>query len=236
MTKEYAEPMRCGHCGNTTPMELAADFRKVYEKKHIGESGYPEFYEEEIIWKLLLCPVCCNLTLLKGCNKDHYELDYSDYEVLYPTWGKPILGLPDDVALEYQSACIVRNVDSNAFGVLIGRVIDKVCIDRGAEGKTLFERLKSLTEKGEIPERLCEIAHNLRKLRNIAAHAELGKLTEAELPVLDDLCRAVLEYVYAAPKLIEQVEQRLQELENSIKEEEEVEGMDEIEADDDIPF
>ena len=93
-----------------------------------------------------------------------------------------------------------------------------------------------MTEKGEIPERLCEIAHNLRKLRNIGAHADLGNLTEAEVPVLDDLCRAILEYVYAAPKLIEQVEQRLQELENSIKEEEEVEGMDEIEADDDIPF
>jgi hypothetical protein len=79
-------------------------------------------------------------------------------------------------------------------------------------GESLYNRLTSLAEKCEIPTRLTEMAQQLRQLRNIGAHADLGKLTPAEVPVLDDLCRAILEYVYTAPKLIEQVELRLKEL------------------------
>ncbi len=222
--KEYTKPTYCGHCGTTTLMELAADFKKSKAKTR-------ELYDVNN-WKLLFCPVCSNAILLHSCFLENEWGNHSEpnYEVLYPTWGKQILGLPDDVALEYQSACEVRKVNSNAFGVIIGRVIDKVCIDRGATGETFYKRIESLADMGEIPKRLSDMAHNLRKLRNIGAHADLGELTDDEVPVLDDLCRAILEYVYAAPQLIEQVELRLEELKNSMEVEEETE------ADDDIPF
>jgi hypothetical protein len=161
--KEYAKPMQCGHCGNKTVMELMANFYKVLDE------GYEErrYYEELVKWKLLFCPVCSSVNLIRAnwilwdgrSDYEEYDVDPEPesedaYEVLYPTYGKQIPGLPHDVALEYQSACKVRNIDSNAFGVLVGRVLDEVCTNRGAEGKTLFERLKSLAEKGEIPERL----------------------------------------------------------------------------------
>jgi len=242
--KEYTEPTHCEHCGNKTPMELVASFHKTHDEGYVDGNYYQEFLK----WKLLFCPVCSSVNLLKANwiewgNSSYYEgYEYEpepenseDYEVLYPTWGKPILGLPPDVGREYQSACKVRNVDSNAFGVLIGRVIDKVCLDRGAVGKTLSKRIESLAKMGEIPEKLSDMAHNLRKLRNIGAHADLGDLTDDEVPVLDDLCRAILEYVYAAPKLIEQVELRLEELKNGTEEEKEG-GVGETEVDDDIPF
>jgi hypothetical protein len=105
--------------------------------------------------------------------------------------------------------------DSNAFAVLLRRVLEEVCLDRNAEGKSLFDRLKFLGEKGEVPLRLADMAHQLRQLTNIGAHADLGDLTPAEVPVLDALCRAVLEYIYTAPKLIEQVEKRIEDLKNS---------------------
>jgi hypothetical protein len=226
--RQLTEPTKCGHCGNKTPMGLIADFKESNEK----DSGVSEV----VNWKLLFCPVCRNVVLLysEWLEGGWVNYDEPDYEVLYPAWVSPILGLPDEIDEAYQAACEVKNINSNAFGVLIGRVIDEVCLDRGATGKTFYERLESLAESGEIPERLCDIAHNLRKLRNIGAHADLGNLTEAEVPVLDDLCRAILEYVYAAPKLIEQVELRLEELRNRIEEEEE--DTEEMEADDEIPF
>jgi len=57
-----------------------------------------------------------------------------------------------------------------------------------------------------------DVAAGIRKLRNIGAHADLGELTEAELPVLDGLTRAILEYVYSAPLLAREAEERLAKL------------------------
>ncbi|MCI0563315.1 MAG: DUF4145 domain-containing protein, partial [Nitrososphaera sp.] len=112
----------------------------------------------------------------------------------------------------YDAALKVRNIDSNAFAVLLGRVLDLVCLDKQATGNSLFERLNFLAARGDIPQQLADIAHQLRQLRNIGAHADLGELTSAEVPVLDGLCRAILEYVYKAPQLLQVAEQRLQQL------------------------
>ena len=59
------------------------------------------------------------------------------------------------------------------------------------------------------------MAHGLRELRNIGAHALAGELTSAEIPVLDKLCEAVLEYVYYAPQLLAEVDKRLQSMKKS---------------------
>jgi len=56
------------------------------------------------------------------------------------------------------------------------------------------------------------MAHQLRFLRNIGAHATLGELTRGEAPILDDLCNAILEYVYTAPHRVEKVAKRIDEL------------------------
>lgn len=92
------------------------------------------------------------------------------------------------------------------------RVLDFVCEDRQASGDTLDKKLKSLAGNGEIPSKLVDVAAGIRKLRNIGAHANLGELTEAELPVLGDLTRAILEYVYSAPSLAAEAEARLASL------------------------
>jgi len=52
----------------------------------------------------------------------------------------------------------------------------------------------------------------VQKLRNIGAHADLGNLTKDEIPILSDLCKAILEYVYTAPALTDQVRRRLARL------------------------
>ena len=67
-------------------------------------------------------------------------------------------------------------------------------------------------ENGEIPAKLVDVAAGIRRLRNIGAHADLGELTEGELPVLDDLTRAILEYVYSAPLLAKEAEKRFARL------------------------
>ena len=126
---------------------------------------------------------------------------------------KDILGLPPAVAKAYAAAQKVRQIDSNAFAVLLGRVLEITCEDRGATGDSLFKQLKSLADAGEIPTHLEQMGNQLRHLRNVGAHASLGELTAGDVPILDALCRAVLEYVYSAPAMIRQVQRRIDERE-----------------------
>ena len=99
----------------------------------------------------------------------------------------------------------------------MGRVLDLVCEDRRASGDSLDKRLRSLADDGEIPAKLVDVATGLRRLRNIGAHADLGELTGSDLPVLDDLTRAILEYVYSAPHLAREAQERFAKLKKKPK-------------------
>jgi len=91
-------------------------------------------------------------------------------------------------------------------------VIELVCEDRGAEGRTLQKRLADLASKGEIPPKLADVAHGLRQLRNVGAHATLGELTPSEAPILQELTLAILAYVYSAPLLAKKAVERYERL------------------------
>jgi hypothetical protein len=158
---------------------------------------------------LLTCPAC------NGLNITLREVDSDDEIVIYPAKierKRELLGLPSNISQAYQVAQKVRNIDTNLFGVQLGRVLDLICIDKNAKGKNLIDRISDLASQNEIPPRLAEMAHKLRQLRNIGAHADAGELTPAEIPILDALCEAILEYLYHAPKFIEQVEERIKNL------------------------
>jgi hypothetical protein len=91
-------------------------------------------------------------------------------------------------------------------------MLELVCLDRKADGNFLGNKLANLAAMGEIPDKLVNVANGLKDLRNVGAHAALGELTEAELPILDQLTRAILEYVYSAPFLAQKAEERLRKL------------------------
>ena len=88
-------------------------------------------------------------------------------------------------------------------------MLDLICDDRQASGETLYDRIEQLAERGEIPPKLRELSHKLRKLRNMGAHADIGSLDSSDVPLLEALCKAILLYVYTAPALIGAAQQRL---------------------------
>jgi hypothetical protein len=137
------------------------------------------------------------------------EPDDVKFEDLYPSEQRLPLGMPESVKRAYEAASRVRAIDANAYAVLVGRLLDMVCTDRGATGDTLHNRLQDLATKGEIPTKLVGVAHSVRGMRNVGAHADLGELTEVEVPIVSDLAKAILEYVYSAPYLAEQAARRL---------------------------
>ena len=208
--KRQTDFQTCNHCGNHAPMEIGAEYYRS-TKSICDDDPYeiPDYVPEEgFRYHLLLCLACKEVTLREYF--DAYYLDeYINPKTLYPSTKSRLFGLPTKIQQAYEIAFKVRVIDVNAYAVIIGRILEMTCEDRNAIGDTLNKKLNDLAEKGEIPTKLVEVAHSLRRLRNFGAHAYLGELTRDEIPILDDLCRAILEYVYNAPFLVEQAERRL---------------------------
>lgn len=198
----------CGHCGNSVRMEIVADYSQVatHEDERSGIQ-----WDAGPIHELIKCPACRGISL-RYCYYHDSFLDDLDYQVVYPEGRSGPIGLPRKLSKAYDAALRVRDIDPNAYGVLLGRVLELVCDDRGASGRSLNDRLAMLAERQEIPDKLVKVASSLRQLRNVGAHASLGELTPGEVPILDDLCRALLEYVYSAPHLVQQAEARIKRL------------------------
>lgn len=192
--KSLTENIKCGHCQNTAPMTLETKYCENYEEDH--DSGI----DAHTGYEICKCPVCKGVTLRSYFWYDAMDPEDVSYKILYPV-EKTQMGLPRSVREAYEAAQNVMHISVNAYGVLLGRVLENVCDDRGAIGDTLDKKLKNLAEKKEIPEKLVDIATGIRQLRNIGAHASLGELTEQEIPILNDLTRAILDYVYSAPYL-----------------------------------
>lgn len=217
--------LKCRHCGNYAPMNIAAS----YYLSTKPELYYPEdeYYNPQpnqgYNYELLLCLACKKVTL-----REYFEHDYMDpedikLETLYPPQGLKLVYLPSSVQKAYEAALKARAIDANAYAILLGRMLEVVCENRKVQRENLFDKLKALAEKGEIPNNLMGVAHGLRMLRNIGAHEPLEGLSSDEIPILDDLSRAILEYIYIAPTLARQAEERSKRLKEKKTERKDIE-------------
>ncbi len=208
----FTRPIKCDHCGNIGPMEIACSHsRAITDSDSWSTSdGEEEVYswEETTTYSLFICQACHRPILKVGYWDERFP-DESYEKLLYPQPDSMGTVLPPLVRREYDAASKVRSINANAYAVLLGRVVDKVCEDRKATGDSLFSKLQDLASRGEIPNILVEMSHGLRQLRNVGAHADLGDLTTQEIHLLDAIIRTVLEYVYRAPKLLEEVKSNL---------------------------
>ena len=206
----FTSAIKCAHCSNVAPMQVVTSFADMtnYGDEH-------ESHEEGPIFELLKCSACQEVTLRSYYWSEMMsEEDEVIYKQLYPSDPRIPTGLPELIEKAYRAALRVKPVDANAFVVLVGRALEIVCADRGAKGGSLHDKLKDLATRGEIPSKLVEVADKLRLFRNLGAHAELGDVTAQEVPIVEDLCRALLDYIYTAPQLALRAETHLAKLTN----------------------
>jgi Domain of unknown function (DUF4145) len=176
--------------------------------RSIRDPEYGDMPDEGHTHQLLLCLKCFKVTLRTGFW--HENMDQEDdrnFETLYPPKEIDSSFFPWPVREAYQVALQSRRIDANAYATLLGRMLEVICEDRKVQGDTLSIKLNKLAERGEIPSNLVGIAKGLRLLRNIGAHQPLNYLTSDEIPILDALSKALLEYIYVAPRLASQAEQ-----------------------------
>jgi hypothetical protein len=212
--KFMSRKVKCPHCGNTAPMD-------ILEKAHATQSfqdGDDEWHKIEweaghIYW-LLQCLSCSNIVLDRqavhtGIDPEGIE---GPFDILYPPPIEQPSGLPPNIAKAYDAALAVKHINSNIFAVVLGRVLEMACNDQGAKDKFLHDKINDLIAHGKLPESMANIAHALKNLRNIGAHAGPGELGEADAPLLESLCHVVLVYLYTAPALVGVAKKRIDEL------------------------
>lgn len=123
---EFTRTKRCLHCGNEAPMKIVAKYEDI-EPQPEGEEWS---WVEGPCYELLKCPACekVELRTYHFHSSDHGEPTFT---TLYPAASKGPLGLPLKIQKEYEAALKVKNVSPNAYGVLMGRVLEMVCVDKG---------------------------------------------------------------------------------------------------------
>jgi uncharacterized protein DUF4145 len=187
-------------------MELVASYPQTTEYSHADLS-----WDAGPVYELLVCSACSGVVLRRYF---YHELrDAEDWlsEILYPEPFRVPSGLPEKIEAAYREALNLKRADPNAYAVCLGGVLELVCHDRGAKGRRLVDQIEDLSDKGKLPATFLELAQNLRHLRNIGAHSDPDKLTATDIPLLDNLCRVLLEYFYTAPQLSSAAKERVAE-------------------------
>jgi hypothetical protein len=203
------EVLNCGHCGNKVRLiMLSHQMVKALEAHPIWEFDV----EVHSTYTLCKCPVCEKITVRRDDDYSWAGDEKIRTNYLYPFQPELPKKLPSAVRRAYHEARAVKPQSANAYAVLLGRLLEAVCDDRGAKGEDLYKRLKDLAERGEIPAQLGQLAQRLRELRNVGAHAKQGELTAAHVPILDNMTRALLDYLYAVPSYLETAEDQLNQL------------------------
>ncbi len=200
----------CRHCGNISRMEIIGN---VEDLTTDVDPEYGEMNEYGTIYSVLKCPACEKTNVVSYDWWDGIESeDEVSYDFLYPRKPTYPIGLPENILSSYKAADKVKTIDVNAYAILMRRLLELVCLDRKAKSGTLAAMLKELADKNEIPSKLVDVAKGLKNFGNIGAHAASGTLTKEEIPIVNALSKAILEYVYSAPFLATTAENKLKKI------------------------
>ena len=105
---------------------------------------------------------------------------------------------PERVRKIYQEARAIKQRSPSSFVVQIRRALEAVANEQGAEGSTLMAKTQWLIKQGLLPEVFAEMTHITRMLGNLGAHDAEKDVLPADVQVVDEFFRAIIEYLYVA--------------------------------------
>lgn len=214
MSEKLSKLATCKHCGNLSKMDVIGS---AVENNNFVDEEHNYTYHAGTTYSVLKCPACKKVNIVTyDWDENTSSHDDIEYDFLYPLDLSLPIGLPEKILSAYKAAEKVKTIDVNAYAILVRRLLELVCLDRMAKGRTLALMLNDLSTKGEIPSKLVKVAEGLKNFGNIGAHAGSGELTENEIPIVNALCSAILEYVYSAPHLATIAEQKLKNIKGRI--------------------
>lgn len=213
--KEIYSVHNCYHCGNKTQMKQISH----YERSET-ETFYPMFTSSIEItfytdWDLYLCPVCDNVTLIKT-SKNSDDRDPEDFSllteetILYPGVSIEENGFPVAVRKSFEAALRVKNIEGGLCAIAIRRTLEMMCKDKQAVGRSLYDKLSDLSNKGILPPILSDMATVLRELGNEAAHGiDDTQFSEDIIEAMIKFTQVILDYVYHLPNRISAIQEHI---------------------------
>jgi hypothetical protein len=88
------------------------------------------------------------------------------------------------------------------------QAIEGICLHSGTKSKNLFLGLKELRDREIIDKKLYEWGDELRKHRNLAAHATGTKFNRLDAEDIFDFARTICEYVFVLTVRFERFKDR----------------------------
>jgi hypothetical protein len=218
-------PITCGHCRNFSIMTMIGS---VFDDKteKVSDDDYRQGHspnEEGDLYEFYKCPKCKKVNVRSYYfSQWHHEdpdeemlesLTESYFTVIYPINKSTVpIGLPENISHQYSIAEKTKEIDIGLYAISVRKLLELVCKENGAKTGNLVDKIKELVSKNILPEKLSKVADGIRAFGNIGAHGELDELTEKELPIINALTRAILEYLYTAPYLATVAEKKLEAL------------------------
>ena len=178
-----------------------------------GEREHFDPREDQFPYRVQVggCP-SCHQTLVGVSEQVPTEDDFGDVEDIWSAVTR-VWPLPKRVLAWHVPEIVKTSVDeadrcfqSGAFTasvVMCGRALEGVCVDKGIKA-TLQAGLQELVKQKIIDQRLYEWGEELRKVRNLGAHATPEKVSREDASDVLDFLHAIADYIYVLNRKFEE--------------------------------
>jgi hypothetical protein len=190
----------CDHCGNIT-------FQTIVSKEVSKSKDTP------VTYTFSRCTICDGMALRehpgdwttpKKIGDERLTSDIP-FRQLWPPTTSFSSEVPKRIRTIYDEARRVRRQSPSSFVVQLRRSFEALVKDRQAEGRTLYAQVQWMIDHDQLPNVFAEMMQVARMIGNLGAHDAEKDVTDLDAEVSDQFFRAIIEYIYIAPALLERV-------------------------------
>ena len=190
--------VQCPHCENTALSSVGGETRWSIEEADTAGR-----------YILASCDVC-QMPILFSQDIDTWTDAYSPPVVVYPTSERTFGGnIPPSVRIAFEEAEICFNAGAHtATPLMCRRCIEAITADKGATGRTLQARLRSMETNGIISGEFSKWFDMLRQVGNQAAHDVAAPVSPSDARDTLEFTHALLEFIYSYRQKFEEFQAR----------------------------
>lgn len=200
----------CRHCGNKGLMNYIGKTGWMYISEN--EDIYGNIFGSELLehmdYYIFECPVCYKPVIIS-----EHCLDINDevpkFEVEYPSINISSEGVPNKIYSAFESAIKTKGIDYSICLLSLRRVLEMICNDKGAQGKTLENKIKNLVESKLLPEMIGDACWIIRQLGNEAAHSDKIEVYSYDVEQVIGYVGTIIDYLYSMPQRINSMKETI---------------------------
>lgn len=170
--------------------------------------------EEHFYWTLLKCPVCKKVSLVQQfTDETMFDSDngnrYFFEDNVYPLNQYKMDNVPNHISSTFSAALKVKDIDIDLCLVGLRKVLELICKDNKAVGRTLEKKIEDMIQKNIFPKEM-EVAYwVIRQAGNKAVHDKNSKFTKYDIDEIAILLYSIINYLYIIPKKMIKLKEKI---------------------------